>query len=244
MKNKILVLAMACVCISAHAADTYVYPDSSKAVMLSSENPNRINCADGDINDMVYPEDYPLAARAKADNLYASFKKLQQPDGSSKLVEKKFTLHVVCGGEVFTMEVTPVTGKGKLIRLGDPASQQLKANAKILREKSEDEIIADLLYASYHNNLPPNYTISSKTTVLPPIFAGLNIVQVRTVSLNGIGLVLKEYIVEGTPGSIIPPKMFIEAGANFSTKMRGVSVKPERLPENGKARLFILETKL
>lgn len=245
MKNKLIsIIGLSFFCISAHATNNVVFPESATSITLSSENPNRVHCVDGNVNDMAFPEEYPLAARAKEDNLYISYKKLQQPDGKIEYATKKHTLHVVCAGQVFTMLVTPIKGQGITVRLGDPTAKKLKSNAKIMREKSEDEIIADLVYAAYHNELPPNYSVSPSNKRMSSVIAGLTFDEIRRISLNGIGLSLKEYVVNGAPGSLVPHQMIIEQGKHFSKKLRGVSIKPERLPENGKARLFILETKI
>ncbi|HBU51487.1 MAG: hypothetical protein CL602_01600 [Alteromonas sp.] len=245
MKSKLPLLSLlACTCVSVHAADSVVHPETSTTISLSSQNPNRLNCTEGDINDMAFPEDYPLTARAKGGNLYLSYKKLQQPDGSIKTVTETHTLHVICDGAVYTMVVNPVEGQGKTVRLGDPVAQQLRANTRLLREKSEDEIIADLLVAAYHNELPPNYTVTPSNKSLPHVIAGLTFNEVRHVSLNGIGLTLKEYVIVGSPGSIVPPNMIIAQGSHFSERLRGVSVKPERLREDGTSRMFVLESKL
>ena len=245
MKNKIIsILLLSSACISAHAANNVVFPETTKTIKLSNENPNRIHCTDGNVNDMAFPDDYPLTARAKEQNLYISYKKLQQPDGEIENVTESHTLHIVCDGQVYTMVVNPIKGQGRTIRLGDPTASQLKQNAKIMREKSEDEIIADLIYAAYHNDLPPNYTVSPSKKRMSSIVAGLTFDEIRKVSLNGIGISLKEYVVTGEPGSLVPHQMIVEQGRYFSKTLRGVSIKPERLPENGKARLFILETKI
>jgi hypothetical protein len=245
MKNKIIsMLLLSSVCLSAHATSTVVLPETTKSIKLSSENPNRIHCTDGNVNDMAFPDDYPLTARAKNQNLYISYKKLLQPDGEVETVSDSHTLHVVCDGQVYTMVVNPIKGQGRTIRLGDPTAKQLKNNAQIMREKSEDEIISDLIYAAYHNDLPPNYTVSPSNKKMSSVIAGITFDEVRKISLNGLGLSLKEYVVTGAPGSLVPHQMIIEQGKHFSKTLRGVSIKPERLPANGKARLFILETKI
>lgn len=245
MKNKIVsIILLSSVCISAHATNNVVYPETTKTIKLSNENPNRIHCTEGNVNDMAFPEDYPLTARAKDQNLYISYQKLQQGDGSIEKLTESHTLHIVCDGQVYTMVVNPIKGQGRTIRLGDPTAKQLKNNAKIMREKSEDEIIADLIFAAYHNDLPPNYTVSQSKNRLSSVVAGLTFDEIRKISLNGIGISLKEYIVTGVPGSLVPHQLIIEQGRFFSETLRGVSIKPERLPENGKARLFILEAKL
>lgn len=245
MNSKLTLLScLACACLSAHAADSVVHPETSTTIELSSQNPNRLHCTEGDINDMAFPEDYPLTARAKGGNLYLSYKKLQQPDGTIKTVSESHTLHVICNGSVYTMVVKPQEGQGMTIRLGDPVAKQLRANTRLMREKSEDEIIADLLVAAYHNELPPNYTVSPSNKSLSHVIAGLTFNEVRHISLNGIGLTLKEYVIVGAPGSIVPPNMIIAQGSHFSERLRGVSVKPERLREDGTSRLFVLESKL
>lgn len=243
MKNKLLLIALA-LGASSVSADTIVHPDKSTPVQLSAENPNRIICQGGDINDMAVPGDLPIDPKAKGSNVFLSYKKLQKPDASFELITKVHTLHVVCAGEVYTMEVTPVTGMGKQIRLGDPLADAMRANLKIARERSEDEIIATLIKAAYHNDLPPNYTVVRKSQIVDADLTGLTVQLVRTISLNGIGLALKEYKVTGAPGTLTPPRMFLKNGIKFSTRLRGVSVKPERLDEKGVTRLFILEDKV
>ncbi|GHG07070.1 TraK domain-containing protein [Thalassotalea marina] len=239
--NAILFLG---VCFQASAQNSIVHPEVETNITLSSTNPNRFNCTDGIVNDMAFPDDFPISAKAKDGNLYVSYTKYQEANGDVKTVKKKHTLHVVCDSKVYTMIVHPIEGQGRTIRLGDPITSQLKKNSKLLREKSEDELIANLVLAAYHNDLPPNFTVSSSNKSMKNVIAGITFDEIRNISLNGVGLSLKEYIVTGEPGSLIPPKLIVEQGKYFSDRLRGVSIKPERLPENGKARLFVLENKL
>lgn len=241
-KKKLLAFVLCFATLSANAKN--VLPDTLTKVNLDNQNPNLIECVDGDINDYTAPKHIPMEVEARGKNLFVGYLFRQSTQGLEQKFEFLTTphiMHVVCDGLVYSLNITPSNGRNEKIYLGDPNLASIKEGAKLTRKKSDEELMVELNLAAINNDLPPQYSVTRESRVMPSVFSGLKIIQRRKVVLNGVGFVLKEYEVFSDSETQLSKRLFIKR--DFSEKMRSVTLVPEYVTPSEPARLFIVEDK-
>lgn len=217
-----------------------VSPGQRKFVELSNDNPNRFVCVNGNINEVLIPAHIPHDLQVMRDHAFVTYK-MKRKGSKIEHVTIPHDINIVCDGEVYTLDANPKkTNGGTAVKLGNPQIAELTANAKRLQELSIEDIMVEMFLDAYNENLPPNYSVQKETgsiQVNPNLTANIR----RSVSLNGVGLRLKEYIVESDNKIILDKKMFL--AKDFSKKLRAVVVIPEVSTASKPARLFIIEDK-
>ena len=241
MKQIIYVLIGLCFPL-AGMAQILSSPDVFTRVTLSSSNPNRLVCVNGNVNDVTYPAQIPLDGMAKEGNFFVSYK-FKDTGERIEYVTKTHDIHVTCGGEIYSMTVQPTPGiRGEIVWLGDPNKASLEANAKMLREKSIEDLYVYLIMSAFHNNYAGNVSVSEAYDQFPTLVKGIGIELIREMILNGAGLRLKEFVLTGPPGANVQKERFLNN--QLSSSILALATYPPVIGKNGQSRLFIVEKKL
>lgn len=244
MKRLMPFCFLALTSLPASAANEYIAtPDTTTGVQLSNTNPNRFHCVNGNVNDVVFPKDIPMEAVPKNSELFVSYKVLDDGMGMLSYVEKAHDLHVVCAGEVFTFSVTPVSdAPATTVRMGNPNKKIIDENAKLLQDKSVEELYSYLIINAFNNDYQGNITGSEVYIKYAPLVPGVTIELVRELVMAGAGLRLKEFVLTAEPGTNVQKEKFIVN--ELSPSMLAITTHPPVVGDDGKARLFIVESRL
>lgn len=217
-----------------------VSPGLRKNVNVSNQNPNRIICLNGNINEIFVPSHIPHDLKIVRDHVFLTYK-MKRKGAKIEYVTIPHDINIVCDGEVYTLAANPKkTNGGSAINLGDPNLSLLMANAKKIQDHSIEDIFVEMFLDAFNENLPPNYTVKEQTGFIK-VNNNINVNMRRTISLNGIGVRLKEYTVHTNSTLTVDKKLFLTR--HFSKKMRGIVLIPETIKPNKPARLFIIEDK-
>jgi len=237
--KRLIPISLILMCFSLEAFAS-VSPGQRKLVELSNDNPNRFICVNGNINEVLIPAHIPHDLQVMRDHAFVTYKMKRRGD-KIEYVTIPHDINIVCDGEVYTMDANPKkTNGGTAVKLGNPQIAELTANAKRLQELSIEDIMVEMFLDAYNENLPPNYAVQKEegsVQVNPNIKANMR----RSVALNGVGLRLKEYIVESDKEMMLDKRMFLSK--DFSKKLRAVVVIPEVATATKPARLFVIEDK-
>lgn len=217
-----------------------ISPDTPTRITLSSDNPNRFHCVSGLINDTISPAHIPKDTKTLRDNFFYTYKMKPKSNGDIQYVKKNHDIHIVCDGQVYTVNARQKRGVGRTIYLGDPIKKNLEANARLLQEESIEDIMVKLFLDAYNENLPPNYTVK-KSSGSVPINSNLTANLERIITLNGVGLRLKEYSLTSNSKINLYKPMFMKK--EVSEKIRMIGVYPPVITPSTTSRLFIVEDK-
>ena len=150
---------------------------------------------------------------------------------------------MTCGGEIFSLSVQPTPGiQGEIIWSGDPNKENLEENAKMLREKSIEDLYVYLIMAAFNNNYSGNISVAEAYDQYPALVKGIGIELIREMVLNGAGLRLKEFVLTGIPGANVQKEHFLKN--HLSSSILAIATYPPTIGKDGKSRLFIVEQKL
>ena len=105
-----------------------VLPERSTAVQLSNRDVNRVHCPLG-ITEVHWSKEKPVAIEQQSENVYVKFL-VRRVGMSETRTTDPVDIHVVCGGDVYTLIVHPRDLDAQTIRLGDSRRQDLLAASK------------------------------------------------------------------------------------------------------------------
>lgn len=225
--------------ISLAEVTTTAYSGTTTSVEVSNVNPNRFHCVNGQINDVHVPGHIAVDPSISAGNVFIGYKLLKK-GGTTQYVSEKHTIHITCEGEVYSILATPVnSAEAAYIQLGDPNKDRVETNAKLLREKSIEDLGIYLIKSAYNNTLHSNITVSTTAREYRGVVDWVTINEVRQLKLEGAGLTLREFILRATPGKRVQGEMFINE--KLSDKIFQIATHPQVADSKGYARLFIVE---
>jgi hypothetical protein len=170
--------------------DEVAFSDQPLSIELSVENINRIYCAEP-IKKISAPEAMKLTVEYQDKN---AFLKLDEKS-------KKGVIYAITeSGSVFTLQITPKAGLGAKTITLDLPNKKARDNASVFANLDRETATVDLITCAFKDEIPESYTVSAVGKEEKAI-ESLKIVQKRRVSIDGVSLELKEYVVGIAPFS-------------------------------------------
>jgi len=157
-------------------------------------------------------------------------------------VTSSFDLHVVCGGEVYTLIMHPREMDSVTLRLGDPQRKGLASVAKDWGALALEEKIKRLTLAVYRNEIPEGFSRRRIEAADPrrslALFDNAQVVGQQEVIASGTGLKATEYIVHPKEAVELNERDFLNP---LLGDIVGVTLEPLSVPADGFARLIVIE---
>lgn len=225
--------------VSASHAFASLTPNGSNNIELSNDNTNQFICQNGYINDVIIPQHIPHEINIIRENIFLVYKMKRSQTGIT-YVDKSHSIHIVCAGEVYSINATQKNKPGNAIQLGSSDKATIEKNASKLQEMSIEDIMVEMFLSAYNNDLPPNYDVKHEIGTIN-VADGITVTQRRSISLNGVGLKLNEYTVTSDQTLNLYKETFMKK--ELSQKMRSIAIVPEKVSAAQPARLFIIEDK-
>jgi len=218
-------------------------PDNYLAIITSTANPNRFHCENGNIEDIIFPLTVPLDAPSKGPDAFISYKAIKSALGNITQYRGSHDLHIICGGQIYSFNVIPKKDlTGPLIRMGDPNRKHIEANLELRKEKDIEQIYVEFITAANNNEFLGDVNITESFDTYPGLVQGVSIQQVRVMTMMGLGLRLKEFVLTAKPGTQVPADSFMLG--QLSDSILAIATHPKFTNERGESRLFIVEPKL
>lgn len=175
-----------------------VSPDITKEIVVSNVGINRFIC-NGEITDVIYPQDKNLAIKSSKNNLFVKFPiKVKIVDGQEKeksLYNEKTELYVSCESDIFSLVLVPQQISPQTIYLQSTKKEIEKAN-EFIKNKSHDEIAVTLISSLINNDFPKGSQINELSEMLSfnnEKFKDVDVFLYRQLKIKGF--VAKEYIL-------------------------------------------------
>lgn len=222
-----------------------VPPEVSTRVFLSNSDVNRIICPASSVQDVVYSQEKGLTAQIKGNNVFVKY--LVQQDPTTKDLEYASIpteLFIVCGGgDVYTILAIPKKIPTQTIQLVQ-TKDKLKKNISIFTGMPLEKKVSMMIKNALTETYPDSFT---KTAVNEKfeVSKQINVVLRNKITIDGEGLLLKEYVITLKPefkGSFaMDEKMFVIP--TLASRPVAVSLSKMSVEDGKTVRLFIVEKK-
>ena len=225
---------------TAVAQEEDVTPERATAVTVSNRDVNRINCPFG-ITEVYWSQEKPVTVSQQPENVFVKFLVRRAGTMETRATDP-VDIHVVCGGDVYTMILHPRDMDSKTVRLGNTKRKQLQSAAKEWGAIPLEEQVKKLTLAVFRNELPNTLERSPIAPSDPrrnvDVFENAEIVGQSEVVVTGTGLRAVEYVVIAREAMTLQEKDFLvrELG-----NIVAVTLDPLVLPKGGAARLIVVE---
>lgn len=241
---------------AARAGGLVIEPERSTTIAVSNRDINRIHCSTV-LNDVLWSKEKPVSVEIDGANVFVKFL-VKRIGERESFTTTPVDLHVFCGGEVYTLILTPNSMDSVTLRLGNPAKSAAVAVNKEWGSLPLEDKVKKLTLAMYRDELPSSFKLSplpenaNATRLMAMRHSQLTLADehawinafvrgIRRVSAPGIGLMATEY--EVMPRSF--PLTFSERdflAASFGSDIVAVTVHPLTVTTEAKrARVIVIE---
>lgn len=216
-KRRKLARSIACALVllaSAQAwAEVTVSPERIAAVEMSNRDVNRIVCSQGVINDAFFSEEKGITVQNDGRNSFVKF--LIKRDGISPdaYASHRAEFYVVCGGQVYTLMVTPKNIIGQTIRLVPGSADRIEDNLRLFGPQVEEDRAVSLSLSVLQDQIADSIRQSKipydQLQWVEDVIANARIAKRRDVQVEGIGLTLIEYWIRPAQDILLDEGMLL-----------------------------------
>lgn len=218
-----------------------VLPEAPATVRLSNTDVNRLTCQSGAIRDVVYSQEKGLSVSFSGRDAYLKFAALKE-GGVLNRVNAPVELFVTCGEAVYTIIAVPARVPAQTVRLSGGPGERARRNAELFGALPLERKVMALLRKAYRGDWPDSVTVRKEGKTLD-LFRDADFSLVRTASVEGEGLVLREFSLRYTGKEAfldLEEKDFL--GPGVTRGAIAVALDRHRLKPGETARVFVVET--
>lgn len=239
MTNRLLALVISVMPLLAWA-DYVVEPERTAQVVLSNLDVNRLVCANGKVTDVFFSKEKGVVVEIRKHDVFVKTQ-MKRNVATGEIIRPSLNLdlHVVCGGQVYTLvgKLKPIPTQ--TIRLTD-RMEGVRANLKMLGAMPRERRIGKILEAAYRNDYPETFTIREFNEPFAQMGSAI-IDKVRQIRVDGLGLRLTEYLVNVTGALTIAEKDFLQPAFGKHIAAVSIDATSGQLQATQSARVFVLE---
>ena len=218
----------------------FIPPERTVNVAASNRDVNRIHCPE-QVDDVFFSKEKPVDVQTVGDDVFVKMQTMRL--GEREMASKEpIDLHVVCGGEVYTMILRPAAIDSVTLRLGDPAKDRAVQVAKEWGSLPIEDKVQRFTRMVYRDELPPTFHQAQMTGAASEVRQYKNLVVrgVRRITAPGLGLAAVEYEVTALNPVSLDERDFLNYG--LSKSIVGITVDPLTLAKPYQtARLILIE---
>ena len=226
--------------MSGARADYQVPPEKTTQVVLSNLDVNRLVCQNGKVSDVFYSEEKGVVVSTTAHDVYVKMKMKRKLE-TGQLIRPVLNvdLHVVCGGQVYTLIGALKPIPAQTIRLTDGMAG-VRKNIELLGAMPIEKRIKTILLAAYKNDYPESFTVTRKGDAYADM-DGNSIDRVREIRIEGMGLKLTEYLVNASKPMKLTEQDFMQPAFGKHIAAISIDAAKGQLAAGNTARVFVLE---
>lgn len=234
-----------------------ILPEQSTTIAVSDRDINRIHCSTG-LADVLWSQEKPVSVTTDTSNVFVKFLVKRVGERETRATTP-VDLHVFCGGEVYTLILTPHAMDSVTLRLGNPAKQAALTVNKEWGTLPLEDKVKKFTLAVYRDELPSSFKKQSmgvdgraqRLVGMPSTdlarsagtanWTNVFVRVIAKVQAPGIGLSATEYEVQ--PRQF--PLTFAERDflhGYFGRDIVGITVHPLTVTQDQKtARVIVIE---
>ena len=225
-----------------------VLPEKAFPIRLSNRDINRVVCP-GEIKDISYSQEKKVIVKVVDNNAYIKFQITKNPDfgyeEDEELIysETATEFYITCDGNVYTIIAEPVDISAQTVRLSGGRKKNIKKNLAMFKGMAFEHKAVELIQAAYTENIPESFSIEKINKQIT--MSDFNLTLIRKVSIDGEGLMVKEFLVslKGREDEFerldLEEKDFLKS--NITRNPLAVSIYPLVIQSGQRARVFIVE---
>jgi len=216
-------------------------PEVVQKAVMSRSDVNRIVCSEP-IKDVIFSEEKGVISKFYGNSAYIKFT-FDQLGDVAVYNKNPVELHVICGNTTYTLVAVPMPVPPQLIRLGSGKASNARENATMFKDSTTNKQIRELLLRAYKNDFPESFSVSKHATPIH-LFRDLDITLVRTTTVDGEGVLVKEFqVISKVNGIELKEKHFLRR--ELSGNPGAIALEPgKHKPLKGEpVRVFIVEFK-
>ncbi len=217
--------------------DVSVLPEVATPVEMSASDANRIVCG-ATIEDVIFSKEKGIAVHYTKKDAFLKFQIVKE-GGEMIYATTPAELFVVCGEHVFRIIAIPKRVPSKTVRLMAGSADQIKSNLSLMKGMPYEEKLLTLIRAVYTDQIPESFTVTPARKMID-LFRDIEVTLTRTISVEGEGLQVKEYLVQPRGSRVeLHEKDFLKV--ELAVRPVAITVDRLTLTSGQTARVLIVE---
>lgn len=222
-----------------------VLPEVPTLVPLSITDLNRIVCNNGDINDVrTSGEKGLLKPELNGNEAFLKFTH-SAPEDKTQEIFNAIEIFVKCGKDRYTLIGVPKRIPVQTIYLKLSVTDRAEKNSKTFRGKDYEEKIVSIITSGYNGKLPDSWIKQEQNKRLN-LFTDVDVVFVSSISIEGEGIDLHEYLFSLNNNSNIPQIILNEedivSKIGGSEVIKAISISEHILRKGNTSRVFLVKS--
>ena len=212
-----------------------IAPEVAAPVDLSSSDINRLVCP-AEIKDVIYSKEKGLTVKIEGRDAFVKF--LVTKDGDKDVYSSTPTeLYVICGQKTFNLIALPKRIPSRTVMLsgGDDKS---KKNTSLFDGMPFEKKILSVIKSVYTEDIPDSFTVRNENRPFN-LYKGLKLTLIRTIRVEGEGLLIKEFAVQATESMELSEKDFLKS--EITSNPVAIAIDKLKLSKGETARIIIVE---
>jgi len=215
-------------------------PEKTTTVVVSARDVNRIRCP-SPIENVEYSKEKHAVVKVTGSDAFVKFL-VRRESGVESYTSMPFDIHIVCGGEVYTLILRPRDQDSTTVRLGSSTRRTLQAVVKEWGALPLEEKVQRLTLAVYRNEIPSNFGRSliegSDPRFSVRLFKDVEVIGKQEVLARGTGLRAVEYTLIARKAVTFNERDFLVTEMG---DVVGITIHPLSIEKDGMARLIVIE---
>lgn len=214
------------------------FPELTMRAKMSSSDVNRIVCKQ-DIKDVIFSKEKDISVKYSGKNAFVKFKVARQGQ-EFKYASAPVELFVICGDNTFNLIGIPRKVPSQTIRLDSGKAEKIAKNNSVFQGQALEKRVVSLIKMALTDSIPDSFAVELNNKPINA-FAEVGAVLSKTISVEGEGLILKEFILKPKLDIQLAEKRFLVK--EFAERPLGVAIDKLKIKGGDSARLFIVEAK-
>ena len=221
------------------AQETSVPAEQTTAVIVSNRDVNRLYCTNS-VEDVVWSKEKPVTIKVDGANVFVKFMVAHEGQNESHITTP-LDVHVVCGGEVFTLILHPQDVDSVTVHLADPVKRDLEVVAKDWGSLAWEDKVKKLTAVAYRREVPVGFTRvpipSSDPRSNIKAYQDLEVLGLADLVAPGTGLRATEYTVHAAKAMTLSERDFLLPAMG---EIAAVTVDPLFVAAQGASRVIVI----
>jgi len=219
------------------AEEYSLLPEVVQKVPLSSTDVNRVNCKNGAITDVVFSKEKGIEVKQSGSNAYIKYT-IKVVGNQEQYIQRPTEFHIVCDEEIYTLIAEPRPGGPVIVRLSNNERNRLKRNVEKAKGIPKEQLIVTLSKQVLTQDYDPGHRVQKQTEEIR-LFNEVVLTKITDVHADGWGMKASEYLIVAKKDlQKINEREFLNT--KLGNKIIGVTVHPQSLKKNEKARVIII----
>jgi conjugal transfer pilus assembly protein TraK len=213
-------------------------PEITMRAKMSASDVNRVVCRQ-EIRDVVYSKEKDMVVKFSGKNAFIKFRVGRIGD-DFKYPKDPVELFIICGDNTYNLIAIPKNVPSQTIRLDNGKVEKIAKNISTFQGQALEKKLVSLVKMALTDSIPDTFSVDTTNKQIS-VFADIGATLIKTVSVDGEGLVLKEFLLRPKIDIELLEKRFLVK--EFAVRPLAVAFDRQKLRAGEVGKLFIVEAK-